>query len=307
MPIAAHVDAFLEMLSVERNAATNTLAAYGRDLEGFADFLNHRNSGLAQASIEDIRSYLARLEEQDLASSSTARKLSSLRQFYRFLLAEGWRNDDPTLLIEGPKRQQSLPKILSQAEIGSLISCAQAETENEKSKPAKRLRAARLLCLIELAYASGCRVSELIALPATAAKPGLQWISIRGKGGKERLIPLGESARAAIARYLLMRGGTVGPWLFPSRGKSGHLTRQHFARDLKAIAAQSGIRPSRLSPHVLRHAFASHLLQGGADLRVVQQFLGHADIATTQIYTHLPDERLHGLVRDHHPLMDGKR
>jgi len=298
------IDTFLEMLSVERNAAANTLAAYRRDLEGLATFLRAGASALGEATTDELRLYLEHLANDGLSAASSARKLSAMRQFYRFMLDEGWRKDNPTLLIDAPRRHQPLPKALSSEDIDRLIVTAQKIAGNTDLPPAQRLRATRLICLIEIAYASGLRVSELISLPRLAAKPGLQMIAVMGKGHKERLVPLGDVAREAMAAYLALAGATDSPWLFPSRGASGHLTRQHFARDLKAIAAASGIDPSRLSPHVLRHAFASHLLQGGADLRVVQHLLGHADIATTQIYTHLPDARLHGLVRDHHPLMD---
>lgn len=301
----ASLTAFLEMLSVERNAAANTLAAYRRDLADFADFLSGRGLKLDEATPEALKSYLARLARDGIAPASSARKLSALRQFHRFLLAENWRGDDPTLLLESPKRRQTLPKVLSREEMDHLIATAHAGALNQSLTPGRRLQAARLACLVEIAYASGLRVSELVALPASAARPGLKMLIVRGKGGKERLVPVSEPARQAIAAYLALRPPPPSPWLFPSHGKSGHLTRQHFARDLKEIGALAGIDPVRLSPHVLRHAFASHLLHGGADLRVVQQLLGHADISTTQIYTHLPDERLHGLVRDHHPLMDG--
>ena len=300
----AAIDTFLEMLSVERNAAANTLAAYRRDLEGLAAFLHTSAKALSEASADELRRYLDHLASDGVSAASAARKLSAMRQFYRFMLDEGWRKDNPTLLIDAPRRHQPLPKVLSSEDIDRLIVTAQKIAGNTDLPPAQRLRATRLICLIEIAYASGLRVSELISLPRLAAKPGLQMIAVMGKGHKERLVPLGDVAREAMAAYLALAGATDSPWLFPSRGASGHLTRQHFARDLKAIAAASGIDPSRLSPHVLRHAFASHLLQGGADLRVVQHLLGHADIATTQIYTHLPDARLHGLVRDHHPLMD---
>ena len=300
----AAIEAFLEMLSVERNAAANTLEAYRRDLDDFAQFLAGRGIALQEAASKDLRLYLADLVGRGLSAASSARKLSALRQFHRFLLGEGWRSDDPTLLLETPRRQQKLPRVLTFDEIDTLIATARSAISDEQLPLARRRRAARLVCLIEIAYASGLRVSELVGLPASAAQPGLRLVAVKGKGGKERLVPLGEEARQAISAHLALAGDSKSPWLFPSRGASGHLTRQHFARDLKQAAILSGIEPCRLSPHVLRHAFASHLLQGGADLRMVQQLLGHADIATTQIYTHLPDERLHGLVRDHHPLMD---
>lgn len=305
-PPSASLEAFLEMLSVERNAAVNTLAAYRRDLADLRDFLKDQRRELDNAGPEHLRAYLKGLAAEGLAASSAARKLSALRQFYRFLLTDGRRGDDPTLLIEAPKGRRSLPKTLSGEDMERLIAAASQRAGDDAATPLQRQRAKRLLCLIEIAYASGLRVSELIALPAAAARPGLKILNITGKGGKERMIPLNDAARQAIAAYLADRGPQPSAWLFPSRGGSGHLTRQHFARDLKEIGMVAGIDPSRLSPHVLRHCFASHLLQGGADLRVVQQLLGHTDISTTQIYTHLPDERLAGLVRDLHPLADGE-
>jgi integrase/recombinase XerD len=235
--------------------------------------------------------------------------LSAVRQLYRFLYAEGKRSDDPAAVLEGPKRGRALPKVLSIAEVDGLLAQARKNMEDAEQPPAGRLRAARLLCLLEVVYATGLRVSELVALPASAARRDQRMLVVRGKGGKERLVPLNQAAKRAMAEYLKLYAdaGSDAPskWLFPSFGEQGHLTRQHFARELKALGSSCGIAPARLSPHVLRHAFASHLLHNGADLRVVQTLLGHADISTTQIYTHVLEERLKALVRDLHPLTDG--
>jgi integrase/recombinase XerD len=232
-----------------------------------------------------------------------------VRQLYRFLYAEGKRSDDPAAVLEGPKRARTLPKILSIAEVDGLLARAREHAEDSKQPKAARLRAARLLCLLEVVYATGLRVSELVALPAAAARRDQKMLVVRGKGGKERLVPLNQAAKRAMAEYLKLRADAgrdaQSKWLFPSFGEQGHLSRQHFARDLKGLGSSVGIAPERLSPHVLRHAFASHLLHNGADLRVVQTLLGHADISTTQIYTHVLEERLKALVRDLHPLTDG--
>jgi integrase/recombinase XerD len=233
--------------------------------------------------------------------------LSAVRQFYRFLYAERYRSDDPAAILEGPQRGRSLPKTLSIAEVERLIVTARTEAENAQLSAAEQQRAARLHCLLELLYATGLRVSELVALPASAARRDQRMLMVRGKGEKERMVPLNDAARQAMARYHARIKDTKhrdSAWLFPSFGQDGHLTRQHFARDLKALAAHCGLRPEAVSPHVLRHAFASHLLQNGADLRVVQTLLGHSDISTTQIYTHILEERLKNMVRDLHPLND---
>jgi len=298
---------FLDMLAAERGARENTLAAYTRDLEDYCAHLSARGRGIAKANTEDIRSHLATLGTSGFQSSSIARKLSAIRQLHRFLYAEGKRSDDPAAVLEGPKRGRSLPKVLSIADVDRLLATARDADKAEKS-PAARARHARLYCLLEVLYATGLRVSELVALPASAAKRDQRMLIVRGKGGKERLVPLNDAARSAMADYLKRRkdaGADESKWLFPSFGESGHLSRQHFARDLKALAAAAGLDHRKVSPHVLRHAFASHLLQNGADLRVVQTLLGHADISTTQIYTHVLEERLKGLVRDLHPLTDG--
>jgi integrase/recombinase XerD len=233
--------------------------------------------------------------------------LSAVRQLHRFLYAEGKRKDDPAAVLEGPRRGRSLPKVLTIDEVTKLLVTAHAHADSGALAKAARLRAVRLVCLLEILYAAGLRVSEMIALPAVAARAEGDVISVRGKGGKERIVPLGQAARRAMQRYLSLReeaGAANSRWLFPSFGDSGHVTRQHVARELKGLAAAAGIEPRKMSPHVLRHAFASHLLANGADLRIVQALLGHADVSTTQIYTHVLDERLKGMVRDLHPLAD---
>jgi integrase/recombinase XerD len=301
------IDLYLDMLAAERGAARNTLEAYRRDLEDFAADLT--GAAIADATSELIRDYLARLAGRELSAATVARRLSAVRQLYRFLYAEGLRKDDPAAAIEGPKRGRPLPKVLSVKHVDQLLTRAHDGIGDAERPVSVRLRASRLACLLELLYATGLRVSELVTLPASAARLNERMLIVRGKGDKERLVPLNEAAKRAMRDYLAMReeagrNGTVksSKWLFPSFGESGHLTRQHFARDLKALAAAAGLRPAQVSPHVLRHAFASHLLQNGADLRSVQTLLGHADISTTQIYTHVLEERLKSLVRDLHPL-----
>jgi integrase/recombinase XerD len=302
------IELFLDMQAAERGAGENTLAAYRNDLADLAAHVHACKRNLANADTEDLRGFLAALSERGLKASSVARRLSALRQLFRFLYAEGKRSDDPAAVLEGPKRGRSLPKVLSIADVDKLLSEARAAAEDATQAPAARLRAARLLCLLEVVYATGLRVSELVALPASAARRDQRMLIVRGKGGKERLVPLNQAAKRAMAEYLGLREegeGKPSKWLFPSFGEQGHLTRQHFARELKAFGARCGISAERLSPHVLRHAFASHLLHNGADLRVVQTLLGHADISTTQIYTHVLEERLKTMVRDLHPLGDG--
>src|SRR6516162_5090473 len=296
---------FLDMLAAERGAGKNTLAAYAHDLSDLAAGLGTGKSAVATATTDDLRRYLAGLTKRGLKATSVARRLSALRQLYRFLYAEGHRGEDPAAVIEGPRRGRGLPKILSVAEVDQLLACAHARAR-EDGAPLRRLRALRLVCLLEVLYASGLRVSELIALPASAARQDRRMLVVRGKGNRERLVPLNAAAREAMRTYLaaLDDERQATKWLFPSFGESGHLTRQHAARELKELAVDAGVPPARVSPHVLRHAFASHLLQNGADLRVVQTLLGHADISTTQIYTHVLEERLKSLVRDLHPLAD---
>ena len=296
-----HVEAFLEMMSAERGAAANTLAAYRRDLDDYLGFLSGRGSGLEDGDAGAIRAYLNHLDDRGLAASSVARRLSAIRQMHRFLVSEGARADDPTGIIDGPRRPARLPTVMSIAEVERLIETAEAAALRDDLAPTAKARALRLHALIEMLYATGLRVSELVALPAAAIERDNRFLTIRGKGGHERIVPLTDKARAAAAAYLAVRDGG-GKWLFASSAASGHLTRQAFARELKALAALAGLTPSKVSPHVLRHAFASHLLANGADLRVVQQLLGHADISTTQIYTHVLEERLRTLVVEHHPL-----
>lgn len=302
------VELFFDMLAAERGAGENTLAAYRNDLADLSAHLRAAGRSIAVASTDDLREFLTSLAERGFKASSLARRLSAVRQLYRFLYAEGKRGDDPAAVLEGPRRGRTLPKVLTIAEVDTLLAQARAGAENAEQPAAQRLRAARLLCLLETVYATGLRVSELVALPASAARRDQRMLVVRGKGGKERLVPLNQAARRAMAEYLALREGAArdaqSRWLFPSFGEQGHLTRQHFARELKALGAACGIGGDRLSPHVLRHAFASHLLHNGADLRVVQTLLGHADISTTQIYTHVLEDRLKSLVRDLHPLAE---
>jgi integrase/recombinase XerD len=298
---AAYVESFLEMMSAERGAAVNTLQSYERDLEDARSFLRTRGTGLTDASADDLRSYLSHLAGQGFKSSSQARRLSALRQFYKFLYAEGLRTDDPTGILDAPKKARTLPKTLSIEHVTRLIGQAEAEAKSGKGDAMANLR---MHALIELLYATGMRVSELVSLPASVLAQNGRFLIIRGKGNKERLVPLSQAAIRAMRAYgeQLQEDGADSPWLFPSNGKTGHLPRQVFARDLKSLAARAGIRVAAISPHVLRHAFASHLLANGADLRAVQELLGHSDISTTQIYTHVLEERLHDLVQNHHPL-----
>jgi integrase/recombinase XerD len=303
-----HVEAFLEMMSAERGAAANTLASYGRDLGDYGAFLSRRGTSFERATTDSVRAYLSDLDDRGFAASSAARRLSAIRQFHQFLFSEGARGDDPTGTLDGPRRPARLPMVLSEGEVERLIEGARSAALRTESD-ASRLRGTRLYALMEMLYATGLRVSELVALPASAMRRDQRFFTIRGKGGHERIVPLTERAREAASAYLALRGsfgGEESPWLFPSFGESGHLTRQAFARDLKELAAAVGIPAAKVSPHVLRHAFASHLLQNGADLRVVQQLLGHADISTTQIYTHVLEERLRTLVTEHHPLAKEK-
>ena len=301
------IELFLDMLAAERGAGANTLSAYRHDLTDLSEFLSTAGSSIAKAATDDLRAYLGALAKRGFKASSVARRLSALRQLYRFLYAEGRRGDDPAAVLEGPKRGLMLPKILSIAAVDRLLKQGHADAADPKRPPSERLRAARLACLLEVLYATGLRVSELVTLPASSARKDARMLVVRGKGGKERLVPLNDAAKRAMADYLALlksQGRPETKWLFPSFGESGHLTRQHFARDLKVLAGAAGLKPAQVSPHVLRHAFASHLLHNGADLRVVQTLLGHADISTTQIYTHVLEERLKSLVRDLHPLTD---
>jgi integrase/recombinase XerD len=291
------VEAFLEMLTAERGAAALTLDAYGRDLADFDAFL--KGKPVTSAGVEDLRRYLARLEAQGLTARTVARRLSALRQFHKFLMTEGLRADDPTAILVSPRQGRRLPKFLGESEVDRLLTAA-AEDESPEGL--------RLTAMLELLYASGLRVSELVGLPLGTLKRQERTLIVRGKGDKERLVPLGTAARQAVEAYLTVRdrflpAGRPSRWLFPSStAKEGHLTRHRCGQLLKDLALKAGLDPALLSPHVLRHAFATHLLAHGADLRSVQQMLGHADIATTQIYTHVEAERLRTLVETHHPL-----
>ncbi len=298
-PDVRHVDAFLEMMAAERGAARNTVEAYRRDITDLARFLRGGGgAGLIAADATDLRVYLADLARRGFAPASAARRLSALSQFFAFLVAEDLRADDPTTAIDPPRRGRSLPWVLGEAEIEALIAAARARGDS---------RGVRLTAMLELLYATGLRVSELVSLPLGAFGGEHGILRVRGKGAKERLVPVGAPARAALrdwlpARARLLPGGAASPFLFPSRGRSGHLGRAQFARELKALAGDCGLDPRRVSPHVLRHAFATHLLARDADLRSVQRMLGHSDLATTQIYTHLADDRPSALVRARHPL-----
>lgn len=302
---SALIESFLEMMSAERGAAGNTVDAYRRDLDDTAEFLASRGVKLLDAGVEDIRAAMADLSKRDFAVASQARHLSSLRQFYRFLYAEGHRADDPTAIIDGPKRQRSLPKTLEIDAVSRMLDLAEddAKAEPETASAAKRLHA-----MVETLYATGLRVSELVALPVTAARADREYVLLKGKGGKERIVPLSGKSKTALAKWIAVRNldpaQEASPWLFPAKSETGYVARQVFARELKLLGARAGISAALLSPHVMRHAFASHLLQNGADLRVVQELLGHADISTTQIYTHVLSEKLQRLVEDHHPLAD---
>jgi integrase/recombinase XerD len=305
------INLFLDMLAAEQGAGTNTLDAYRRDLTDLSEYLTRSGQTFVAVDTDGLRGYLADLDTRGFKSSSVARRLSAMRHLFRFLLSERVRGEDPAAILSGPKRGRGLPKVLSIADVDRMLTRAKELTQ--AATGLKQLRAMRLYCLLEVLYATGLRVSELVALPRTAARNDAAMIVVRGKGNKERLVPLNDASRQAMSDYLAAmeaqksekaKGATVSKWLFPSFGESGHLTRQHFARDLKELAAASGLSPRLVSPHVLRHAFASHLLHNGADLRIVQTLLGHTDISTTQIYTHVVEERLKSLVRDLHPLAE---
>jgi len=304
---------FLDMLAAEQGAGDNTLDAYRRDLTDFSGFLAGSGKGFADVETQGLRNYLADLDVRGFKSASVARRLSAMRHLFRFLLNERIRKDDPAAILTGPKRGRGLPKVLSISDVDRLLVHAKALTAVPEASALQRLRALRLYCLLEVLYATGLRVSELVSLPLSASRRDIRMIVVRGKGDKERLVPLNEPSRQAMAEYLAAiealktekkKNAASSKWLFPSFGESGHLTRQHFARDLKELAAAAGLAPRLVSPHVLRHAFASHLLHNGADLRIVQTLLGHTDISTTQIYTHVVEERLKSLVRDLHPLAE---
>lgn len=299
----ARVDAFLEMLSAERGAATNTLSSYERDLEDLASFLSGRKVSIGNATRDDLVAYLADLSRRGFQPTSQARRLSAMRQFYKFLYAEGLRGDDPTAILDAPKKARPLPKVLTVEDVSGMLTLAEEESRLEGTDQPQRIRR---LALLELLYATGMRVSELVSLPAKVLTQEGRFFVVKGKGNKERLVPLSRTAIEALARYGAIRAENpahaASPFLFPAASKEGHLPRQVFARELKDLAIRAGLSADAVSPHVLRHAFASHLLGNGADLRVVQELLGHSDISTTQIYTHVLDERLQQLVQTHHPL-----
>ncbi len=303
------VAGFLEALASERGAGANTIEAYRRDLSDYEAHLREQGTDALKAGQSHVRAYLAARSARSLSASSLARRLSAIRQFHKHLYAEGRRRDDPTLAIEGPRRARPLPKTLTIEEVERLIATAREGLDAAERPLRERVAAARMACVIELIYASGLRVSEVLSLPKAAARTKEPLLTVRGKGGKERLAPLSGPALAAMAVYRALLdqaapGAAAARWLFPADSASGHMTRQAFARDLKVVASAAGISAARVSPHVLRPAFASHLLQNGADLRVVQDLLGHADISTTQIYTHVLDERAKAMVRDLHPMND---
>ncbi len=300
----AAVEAFLEMVSAERGASKNTLDAYGRDLKDFTAFLKTKRRAADRASADDVRGYLAGLEGEGLSQATRARRLSALKQFHKFLYTDGWREDDPCLGLKGPGARRHLPKAISEGDVDALFAALNTNLTPE---------GLRLSCVVHLLYASGLRISELVSLPLNAVTGDQRLILIKGKGGRERLVPVSQDAQWATEAYLAKRDKFVpnpqdgSSFLFPSRGKDGHLSRRRVGQLLNELALQAGLDPKALSPHVLRHAFATHLLAHGADLRSVQQMLGHADISTTQIYTHILEERLKQVVGEHHPLAKARR
>lgn len=301
------ISTFLDAQAAELGAATNTQLAYARDLKDFASWLEHRKITFEQATRDDVEGYLIDCDAQGLAKSTRARRLSAIKQLYRFGFEEGWRTDNPAIQIAGPGRDKRLPKTLSLAEVDGLLSAARTVGRS----PSDRVRNT---CLMELLYATGMRVSELVSLPVAAARGNPRMLLIRGKGDKERMVPLSPPARDALAAWLVtwedmqddarLKGKAMSRFLFPSRGKEGHLTRHRFYILIKELAVQAGVMPSKVTPHTLRHAFATHLLENGADLRSIQTLLGHADVATTEIYTHVLEARLQELVLTHHPLAE---
>ncbi|MGI9568970.1 MAG: site-specific tyrosine recombinase XerD [Desulfobulbia bacterium] len=299
------IETFLRMISVERGVSPNTVSAYRNDLQDFFSFPSNSSQDIQDITSIQIRKYLVHTGEKGLSSASRARRLSAIKQYFQFLRAEGFIEHDPAAAISGPKRSRPLPKVLSVTEVDHLLDCAKKRIASKTGR--QRLRALRLHCLLECLYATGMRVSELVTLPRSVLHGDQKVLNIKGKGGRERLVPLNEPSRLAISSYLELlnreiENGNKSHWLFPSHGRSGHLTRQRLAQEFKELAKEAGVDPNRVSPHIMRHAFASHLLDRGADLRSVQQLLGHSDISTTQIYTHILEERLKKLVKAHHPL-----
>lgn len=304
MTSARWISTFLEAQSAEAGAARNTLLGYGRDLTDFADWLDRKGTSTETATRADVEAYLTDCDAQGLSAATRARRLSAIRQLYRFAFEEGWREDNPAIEIRGPGRTKRLPKTLSVDEVTRLLDAARTQGRS----PADRLRNT---CLMELLYATGMRVTELVSLPLSSAKGDPRMLLIRGKGGKERMVPLSPPARDALSAWLadreakddaLPRGTPPSRFLFPSSSAQGHLTRHRFYILIKEIAVAAGVTPSKVTPHTLRHAFATHLLENGADLRAIQTLLGHADLATTEIYTHVLEHRLKELVETHHPL-----
>ncbi|WP_371171111.1 site-specific tyrosine recombinase XerD [Aliiroseovarius sp. 2305UL8-7] len=305
---ARWISSFLEAQAAELDASENTLLAYGRDLKGFAEFADDKSLDFAVVSRADIEAFMVDCDTMGLAQSTRARRLSAIKQLYRFAYEEGWRDDNPALKIKGPGREKTLPKTLSEVQVGALLSAAQEHGRTDADR-------SRNVCLMELLYATGMRVSELVTLPVAAARGDPRMLLVKGKGGKERMVPLSDPARDALADWLEHRdeveeearvktGAKPSSFLFPSTGKSGHLTRHRFYGLIKELAVKAGVSPDAVTPHRLRHAFATHLLAHGADLRSIQTLLGHADVSTTEIYTHVLEERLKELVLTHHPLAD---
>jgi len=297
------IDRFLEMMAAERGASSNTIDAYRRDIHDYARFLATAGVSLKAPETAHIRGYLDHLQTMGMARTTAARRLSAVRQFHRFLYGEGIASNNPSTIVQGPRKGRPLPKVMSRGDVDLLLETAQRRMKGTEGLAA--FKAARMACLLELLYATGLRVSELVGLKLRAVQGDERFLLVKGKGGRERLVPLSTPARQQIAHYatqLALRKHGEQKWLFPSHGDSGHLTRQHFALELKALAREAGLNAAKISPHVLRHAFATHLLEGGADLRAVQQMLGHADISTTQIYTHVQTERLRETLEAHHPL-----
>ncbi|WP_434481339.1 tyrosine recombinase [Lutimaribacter degradans] len=302
------ISAFLEAAAAERGAASNTQLAYGRDLLDFSAWLEGRDAAFETASRDDVEAYLLHCDAQGLAKSTRARRLSAIKQLYRFAYEEGWRETNPAIQISGPGRDKRLPKTLSEDEVDRLLAAARETGRTREDR-------VRNTCLMELLYATGMRVTEMVSLPVAAARGDPRMLLVAGKGGKERMVPLSPPARDALAEWLALRdaaedrakaqGHPSSRYLFPSRGKLGHLTRHRFYMLIKELAVAAGVSPAKVTPHTLRHAFATHLLANGADLRAIQTLLGHADVATTEIYTHVLDERLRDLVLDHHPLAKG--
>ena len=299
---------FLDAQAAEAGAARNTLLAYGRDLRDLSDWLGHRRLSLANLTRDQIEDYLTHCDAQGLSRATRARRLSAIRQFTRFALEEGWRTDDPALRIAGPGRAKRLPKTLERAEVEALLDAAGRTGRTQTDR-------ARNICLIELLYATGLRATELVSLPVAGCRGDPAVLVVKGKGGKDRMVPLSNPARAALREWIALRDAAPhgsalhrmlqGPgarWLFPAIGAEGHMPRQSLSRLLTLMAIEAGVAPSRVTPHVIRHAFATHLLEGGADLRSIQLLLGHADLGTTEIYTHVLDQRMRDLVLNHHPL-----